>query len=63
MTEIVITDKGGGFAVAPDPAIPARPDLQGFFAEHRTAMRFADSLRIVKGWKVVDASTGGGGDG
>lgn len=51
---VIREDEGGGFRVAPVPAIPDRPDLSTLRPSHKEARRFADSLKVVKGWPVVD---------
>jgi hypothetical protein len=58
---IIISDHCGGFAVAPSPAIPDRPDLTAFAADHRVALEFARAMAVAPGWPVVDQSSENGG--
>ena len=55
---VIRREEGGGFAVAPDPCIAERPDLAALRPTHGAALRFASSLKIVKGWPIVDLSGG-----
>lgn len=50
--------EGGGFQVAPDPLVAARLDRAVTRPTLREAQRFATSLKAVKGWPIVDLSSG-----
>jgi hypothetical protein len=58
---IIIFDRGGGFAVAPVPAMPDRPETCAFAADHRVALAFARAIAVAHGWPVVDQSSGAAG--
>jgi hypothetical protein len=58
---IIVSDRGGGFAVAPIPTVPDRPDLNAFAADHRVALAFARLFSASTGWPVDDQSIGAAG--
>lgn len=55
---VIRKGEGGGFTVAPDPFVARRMDLTVSRSTLEEALRYATSLKIVKGWPVIDLSGG-----
>lgn len=55
---VIRKGEGGGFTVAPDPFVAARLDQSVSRPTLKDAQRYASSLKVVKGWPVVDLSGG-----
>ena len=58
---VIRKGEGGGFTVAPDPFVVARLDQAVSRPTLEEAQRYASSLKVVKGWPVVDLSGGANG--